>query len=169
METGRPKRVARACMMGMKMTTTGMLLRKALTAITTARTMASDSHGHCPVCPSSQRAPRSRIPVRTMAWPMTRSASTEIRAGLAKPCSRRTGLSRLIPSASSTGKKWKKTRSEQTTPTDVTSMGTRSMAYMTSAPMMMANVASIWKFGPSTAISLAMAPLPFIGCARSRP
>ena len=98
---------------------------------------------------------------------MTSSARTEIRAGLAKPWRMRTGLSRLAPSASSTGKKWKKTSSAQTTPTDVISIGTRSRAYMTSAPMMTAKVTHIWKSGPTAAaMSWAMAHTPLAGTWR---
>ena len=68
------------------MTTTGMLLRKPLIAAATAR--ASISATISPAPPATLKispAPRSRTPVRIMLWPMTRSAKTVIRAGLAKP------------------------------------------------------------------------------------
>ena len=73
-------------MIGMKMTTTGMLLRNALTAMATTRIANSDTIMlPPPPTPNNRFAPLSRTPVRTMPWPMTKSANTVINAGLAKP------------------------------------------------------------------------------------
>ncbi len=96
--TGLSNCSASTCMMGMKITTTGMLLRKALTTRTVTTAAAMESPACPPVNRSINRAPVSSIPVRTIPWPMTNNANTVISAGLAKPARSRSGVSVLAPS-----------------------------------------------------------------------
>ena len=124
--TGRPSFSARAWTMGMKITTTGMLFMKALTTSTVTMTTAMDRAALPRPMPRTSSAPCSSTPVRTMPWPTTSSASTVIRAGLAKPDMSVAASSRLAPSGPGTGTRWNMTSSTQITPIEVTSMGTRS-------------------------------------------
>ena len=103
---GQSKRSAMACMMGMKITTTGMLLRNPLTTNTVISTAITASHWRAPQLPKIKRATTSSTPVRTMPWPITSNASTVISAELAKPDSRTSG-DRLLgtPISVITGKK----------------------------------------------------------------
>ena len=66
LDGGRSKRSASACMMGMKITTTGMLLRKPLTSVTVTSTTAMDTQDAAPQHPKIKRAAISSTPVRTI-------------------------------------------------------------------------------------------------------
>ncbi len=93
-----PNRTATASMMGMNMTTTGMLFRKPLITRTTTRVIKIVSAALPRPADSTSRAPLSSTPARTMPWPTTNNAKTVTKAGFAKPSTSRSELKRLLPS-----------------------------------------------------------------------
>ena len=96
----REKRSARICIMGIKITTTGVLFRKALIIKTKIRAKTMEKNGFFGLSPTTNCVARSKDLVLTIACPITRSDNTVIKAGLEKPAKILEGLKRLFPSAS---------------------------------------------------------------------
>ena len=101
---GAPPLLAKVWRIGMKMTTTGVLLRMPLMSSTASRDATSAVSDRPPAMRSSARAPWSSAPVCASPWPITISPSNAISAGLAKPASKASGPRRLPPSGPVSGK-----------------------------------------------------------------
>ena len=104
LEGDTANRPATASMIGMQITTTGMLFRKPETSSTTSSVTMMVGHLRPPPRDITSCAPRSRTPARTIPCPTTSSASTVIRAELEKPWITRSASSTLAPSAPTMGK-----------------------------------------------------------------
>ena len=101
---GLPPRLAKVWRIGMKITTTGVLLSTPLMSSTASREPTSAVSDRPPAIRSNARAPWSSAPVCASPCPITINPSKASRAGLAKPASRASGASRLPPSGAVSGK-----------------------------------------------------------------
>lgn len=125
---------------GSMMTTSGVLFMKADSPPAAISSAAMVVSGRMAALLASLRVTPSTAPVWNSPWPTTSSASTEIRAGLAKPASSAWGMSASAPAPSS-GANWKSSIRATTAARAVTSMLMRSMAKPAMASAMIAKVA----------------------------
>ena len=119
-----PPRLAKVRRIGMKITTTGVLLSTPLISSTANMDRVSATPVRPPAAPSSARAPWSSAPVCASPCPMTISPRRASSAGLAKPASRSVGPSLFRPSAPASGKMWNASSSRQITASDASSIDT---------------------------------------------
>ena len=98
-----PPRLAKVCRIGMKMTTTGVLLSTPLMSSTASKETTSAVSDRPPATRRSARAPWSSAPVCARPCPITISPSNASSAGLAKPASSASGPSKLPPSGPVSG------------------------------------------------------------------
>ena len=118
-------------MIGIKSTTTGVLLMKADAAATISRIMRNASFGLPLECLAIFSVTKPSAPVRTMAWLSRNTAPTVTTAGLAKPATASSGLATPV------------TASAMMTPMDVMSTDSFSLISRKSAATSMMDTIQI--------------------------
>ena len=154
-----PRLAAMVAIMGMKMTTTGVLLRKALAAPAASSPTRRAVPRRCRPSRVMVRAGSASAPVWNSPSPITNSARMANKTGLAKPANN-AAASSVSPAGVMTGTSVTSSVSSATDPRLDSSVGMRSRANRMIVPATITNVATRAKSAAAMVIVSAVRPRP---------